>query len=167
MDLAARSWLESGSGARRFRRISRRQASQLPRWCDIPAAWALKSTPFFLFPTQPAIGIPVLPIRLQFQDERPTSPLSGALPRNSDGKPLCQPPPSPPIGRPPRRSSRLNPRHRPNMRRRRKPLRARLHPLTPTPRPPRPEPAAPPKAAESTSRPSWRRVAASDWRTRI
>jgi hypothetical protein len=24
----------------RFRRISRRQASQLPRWCDIPAAWA-------------------------------------------------------------------------------------------------------------------------------
>src|SRR5258708_24560489 len=31
-----------------FRRSSRRQASQLPRWCDIPAAWASKSTPFFL-----------------------------------------------------------------------------------------------------------------------
>jgi hypothetical protein len=26
----------------KFRRISRRQASQLPRWCDIPAAWTLK-----------------------------------------------------------------------------------------------------------------------------
>jgi hypothetical protein len=26
----------------KFRRISRRQASQLPRWCDIPAAWASK-----------------------------------------------------------------------------------------------------------------------------
>jgi hypothetical protein len=32
----------------KFRRHSRRQASQLPRWCDIPAAWASKSTPFFL-----------------------------------------------------------------------------------------------------------------------
>jgi sulfate permease, SulP family len=31
-----------------FRRISRRQASQLPRWCDIPAAWALKSPRRFL-----------------------------------------------------------------------------------------------------------------------
>ena len=31
----------------KFRRISRRQASQLPRWCDIPAAWTSKSTPFF------------------------------------------------------------------------------------------------------------------------
>jgi hypothetical protein len=34
----------------KFRRSSRRQASQLPRWCDIPAAWASKSTPFFLQP---------------------------------------------------------------------------------------------------------------------
>jgi hypothetical protein len=33
---------------KKFRRTSRRQASQLPRWCDIPAAWASKSTPFFL-----------------------------------------------------------------------------------------------------------------------
>ena len=88
MDLEARSLFESGSGARRFRRISRRQASQLPRWCDIPAAWALKSTPFFLFPARRVIGIPILPIRLQFQDERPTSPISGASPRNSDGKAL-------------------------------------------------------------------------------
>jgi hypothetical protein len=33
---------------KKFRRTSRRQASQLPRWCDIPAAWTSKSTPFFL-----------------------------------------------------------------------------------------------------------------------
>src|SRR5476651_2757778 len=37
-----------------FRRTSRRQTSQLPRWCDIPAAWASKSTPFFLRFLEPA-----------------------------------------------------------------------------------------------------------------
>jgi len=38
-------WLRTGG---KFRRISRRQASQLPRWCDIPAAWApQRPTPFF------------------------------------------------------------------------------------------------------------------------
>src|SRR5450432_617177 len=38
----------------RVRRTSRRQTSQLPRWCDIPAAWASKSTPFFLRFLEPA-----------------------------------------------------------------------------------------------------------------
>jgi hypothetical protein len=44
-----------GTMASKFRRTSRRQASQLPRWCDIPAACASKSTPLFL------ILIPRLP----------------------------------------------------------------------------------------------------------
>jgi hypothetical protein len=51
MDLeATKAALKAVAVLQKFRRISRRQASQLPRWCDIPAAWALKSTPFFLFP---------------------------------------------------------------------------------------------------------------------
>ena len=39
-------WPRNGN---KFRRISRRQASQLPRRCDIPAASSLKkATPFFI-----------------------------------------------------------------------------------------------------------------------
>jgi hypothetical protein len=39
-------WPRNGN---KFRRISRRQASQLPRWCDIPAASTpKKATPFFI-----------------------------------------------------------------------------------------------------------------------
>ena len=34
--------------AQSFGETSRWQANQLPRWCDIPVAWASKSTPFFV-----------------------------------------------------------------------------------------------------------------------
>jgi len=40
-------------GRKWFRRISRRQASQLPRRCDIPAAWAFKGPRRFLLCVRP------------------------------------------------------------------------------------------------------------------